>query len=286
MVCSIPSMRQHTKHTIQVPLVFILCVLAFLLGKYSVSPFNTFASASIPPTQTLGEDTLSFCTLPEVILHGPRSTKKIALTFDADMTYGMDTMLHSGKVNSYLNTDVINILENTQTKATLFLTGLWIQDYPEETKLLAKNSLFELANHSYSHPTFSGYCYGLPGMAPWTMQQQIMKTQELLLSIAGVHNSYFRFPGGCVSSDAMSFLSSQGMKAVNWDVVGDDGFNTNTQGIIDNVVSHIQNGSIIVLHMNGYPNDPKTSEALPVIISDLKAKGYSFVTLSELLSSE
>jgi len=195
----------------------------------------------------------------------------------------MDQNLRTGIVRSYINQDLINILINTQTKATLFLSGLWIQDYPEETKLLGQNPLFELGNHSFSHPSFEGYCYGLPQLGPLSMEEEVSKTQDLLKSVGGVTSKYFRFPGGCVSEKAMDFLSSKGIQVVHWDVVGEDGFNTNTQEIISNVVDHVQNGSIIVLHMNGYPNDPKTSDALPTIISALRERGYEFVTVSQLL---
>ena len=92
----------------------------------------------------------------EVIIHGSRETNKIALTFDADMTPGMKNLLDSGEVASYYNKGVIDVLTQTQTKATLFLAGMWIETYPEVTKELARSSLFELTSHSYSHPGFDG----------------------------------------------------------------------------------------------------------------------------------
>ena len=246
-------------------------------------PFTKVQGQDLPQ-KTLGEDNLLSCSTTDVITHGPRDKKDIALTFDADMTFDMDHMLHTGEVASYINRDVINTLINTQTPATLFLTGLWIQDYPEDTRLLAQNSLFELGNHSYSHPTFQGDCYGLPTFGTLSMEQEIDTTQQLLKTYTGVNNKYFRFPGGCVSPDAMTYLRSEGIQTVHWDVVGDDGFNEDTDQIIHNVVDRVENGSIIVLHMNGYPNDPKTSDALPVIIKTLKDKGYTFVKISELLN--
>lgn len=235
------------------------------------------------PKKTLGEDSLLTCSTSDVITHGSRDKKDIALTFDADMTYEMDHLLHTGEVTSYINHDLINTLINTQTPATLFLTGLWMQDYPEDTRLLAQNPLFQLGNHSYSHPTFEGYCYGLPQLGTLSMEQEIDVTQQLLKTYTGIDNKYFRFPGGCVSPEAMNYLRSEGIQTVHWDVVGDDGFNEDTDSIIANVLDRVQNGSIIVLHMNGYPNDPKTSEALPVIIKTLKERGYTFVKISDLL---
>jgi peptidoglycan/xylan/chitin deacetylase (PgdA/CDA1 family) len=78
-------------------------------------------------------------------------------------------------------------------------------------------------------------------------------------------------------------IRQAGLTVVHWDVVGEDGFNLNTQEIVTNVVHNTQNGSIIVLHMNGAPTAPKTGDALPEIISQLQAKGFTFVKVSEML---
>lgn len=274
---------EKTKQSFPLLLIFTtfsVIALGFLVG---LVPTNKVEGDNTTVEKSLGEDTVTACTVTDVITHGPKDQKEIALTFDADMTFGMDRNLHTGVVSSYINRDLINILINTQTPATLFLTGLWIQDYPEDTKLLASNPLFELANHSYSHPTFEGDCYGLPTLGPLSMEEEIDLTQQLLKEYTGVDNTYFRFPGGCVSPEAVEYLKSKGMQVVHWDTVGDDGFNDDTDAIIHNVLDHVQNGSIIVMHMNGYPNDPKTSEALPTIISTLKDRGYTFVKVSELL---
>lgn len=259
--------------------IFFIVIVEIALLFLPVTPVH----GQDLPKKTLGEDSLLTCSTSDVITYGSRNKKEIALTFDADMTYSMDQKLHAGEVASYINRDVINTLINTQTPATMFLTGLWIEDYPEDTRLLAQNQLFELGNHSYSHPSFQGDCYGLPTLGTLSMEQEIDVTQQLLKTYTGIDNKYFRFPGGCVSSEATNYLRSEGIQTVHWDVVGDDGFNEDTDQIIHNVVDRVQNGSIIVLHMNGYPNDPKTSEALPTIISTLKDRGYTFVKVSDLL---
>ena len=220
----------------------------------------------------------------DIVFHGPRNTKEVALTFDADMTPWMKQQLTSGAVQSYYNQELIDYLNQTQTKATLFLTGMWIELYTQEAKLLATDSLFELGSHSYSHPSFAGTCYGLAQITEDEKQPEIAKTQQLLFDLTGKQNTLFRFPGGCYDQDALTLMQKNGLQPIQWDVVGDDGFNNNTQAIVDNVLNNVQNGSIIVMHMNGYPNDPKTSEALPIIISTLKERGYTFVKVSELLN--
>lgn len=266
---------------ISILIVFLIAAVGFVSLYHPKSYATTINDVS---AKSLGEDTAVSCNQSNVITHGSRTNKKIALTFDADMTFWMDSQLKSRAVKSYIDRQLISLLEATKTPATFFLTGLWVEDYPLDTENLAHNALFELANHSYSHPSFSGYCYGLPQLGELSMQQEIDKTQQLLKNYTGADNKYFRFPGGCVSTDAMNYLSSKGMQVVHWDVVGDDGFNDNTKTIVHNVIDHVQNGSIIVMHMNGYPNDPSTADALPIIVAELKTKGYEFVKVSELLT--
>ncbi len=62
-----------------------------------------------------------------------------------------------------------------------------------------------------------------------------------------------------------------------------DGFQKDKNKIVRNVVSKVKPGSIVVLHMMGGPNAPKTAEALSIIIEKLKDKGYQFVKVSDLL---
>ena len=111
------------------------------------------------------------------------------------------------------------------------------------------------------------------------------KTQKLLKGILGYDNKLFRFPGGCYSEKDLDIVSSTGQVAIHWDVAGQDGFNTNTTAIVSNVVDNVKNGSIIVLHMNGYPNEPATATAIQLIISALNQQNYEFVTVSELIGT-
>ncbi len=219
-----------------------------------------------------------------IVFHGDRVKKRIALTFDADMTSEMVKDLKDGKVESYYDNGLIDLLNNTQTKATLFLSGMWIEEYRDVALNLSQNSLFELANHSYSHPGFDGDCYGLRPVRDEDKIPEIVKTQMLLKELTGAENKLFRFPGGCYSQPDLETTKKIGVIPIQWDVAGKDGFNEDMISIVANVVSNVKNGSIIVLHMNGYPNEPETANALPFIISTLRENGYEFVTVSELLS--
>lgn len=219
----------------------------------------------------------------KIVFKGPNTQKKVALTFDADMTSQMKIDLNSGHIASYYDKELINTLRVTGTKATLFLSGMWIESYADVARSLARNNLFELANHTYSHPAFEGQCYGLTHVRDSQKIAELQKTQKLLKDITGFDNKLFRFPGGCYSKIDLNTVKKTGQVAIQWDVAGRDGFNSDVANIVTNVVDNVKNGSIIVLHMNGYPNEPATAKALPLIISTLREKGYEFVTVSELL---
>jgi len=218
-----------------------------------------------------------------VIFHGPRNKKQIALTFDAEMTDGMRAALLSGSVKSSYDKRIIDTLISTNTKATLFLTGMWIELYPDVVKQLSQNPLFELGSHSYTDSSYSGFCYGLRQLPNTLKIEDIGATEKLLREHAGIDNRLFRFPGGCYTPDDVKLANDANDTVVHWDVVGADGFNTSANQIIKNVVDNVQNGSIIILHMNGFPTAPKTGDALPEIIKQLKAKGFEFVKINELL---
>jgi len=215
--------------------------------------------------------------------HAATSQKIVALTFDADMTPGMLRELKSGKVASWYNEKVIEALRQQQVPATLFLTGLWIEAYPAATKQLAADPLFELSNHSYSHGAFHSPCYSLFPIPESKQAGEVRKTDDLLSKYATSYKKYFRFPGLCSDAAAVKRVEDQGYTVIGGDVDGADAFEKSPKWVAANVVSRVRPGSIVVLHMHGGPDAPATANALPDIIAKLRADGYTFVKVSDLL---
>ncbi len=215
--------------------------------------------------------------------HAATSEKIVALTFDADMTPGMLRELKSGKVSSWYNEKVIAALRQQQAPATLFLTGLWIETYPDATKQLAADPLFELGNHSYSHGAFHSPCYSLFPIPESKQAAEVQKTDDLLKQYAVSYKRYFRFPGLCSDAQAMKTVEGQGYTVIGGDVDGADAFEKSPKWVASDVVSHVRPGSIVVLHMHGGPNAPATAAALPEIVTKLRSEGYTFVKVSDLL---
>jgi peptidoglycan-N-acetylglucosamine deacetylase len=221
--------------------------------------------------------------LPASFDHAATSEKIVALTFDADMTPGMLRELRSKQVASWYNEKVIETLKQEHVPATLFMTGLWIEAYGAATKELSADPLFELGNHSYSHGAFHSPCYRLFPIPESKQAAEVQKTDELLTKNASSHVKYFRFPGLCSDAQAVKTVEDQGYTVIGGDVDGGDGFEKYARPIVSNVVAHVRPGSIVVLHMHGGPNAPETAVALAEIIKALRAEGYSFVKVSDLL---
>jgi hypothetical protein len=89
-----------------------------------------------------------------------------------------------------------------------------------------------------------------------------------------------RFPFGACSQESLQTSNELGLSAVQWDVVSGDPAIT-VQA--DKIVSETKPGSIVIFHANGRGRG--TAAAMPRIIDDLRAKGFEFVTVSELLAA-
>jgi peptidoglycan-N-acetylglucosamine deacetylase len=260
----------------------------------SITPPSTPASPVTPtrqPTKTPGN--LPSATarpgesheanLMPVIQHGPRSKKWVALTFDADLTALMRKRLQRGKVKSYYNEALITKLRHEHVPATLFLTGMWMEQYPDRVRELAADPLFELGTHTYDHRGFTKHCYTLGTVPREDMLDDVRRAITMLDQLDNHATRWFRFPGGCYDGAALHELAPAGLTAVGLDVPGADGFAKSSKPIVKQVLTHVQNGSIVVLHMHGGDNAPYTDEAITPIIAGLRSRGFRFVTVTQLM---
>ena len=132
-------------------------------------------------------------------------------------------------------------------------------------------------------PGFTTSCFGLPLVPTWGKSGELEKSQKVISEITGIIPKYFRFPGGCHSSDDVNLVNKFGLTVVGWDDASGDPFNNNLKGIIANLKKHTQNGSILVFHLQGNRNAPQSASALAIIIPYLRDKGFQFVKISDLL---
>lgn len=224
--------------------------------------------------------------LPVVVEAGPRDSRRVALTFDADMTPLMLRRLDTGEVASYYNDALIAELRRLRVPATLFLTGLWMQRYPDVTRELAADPLFELGTHTWQHRVFTADCYGLAQVPMSEMLEEVTRAQRLLADLAGSRaTALFRFPGGCYDQAALRAIAPSEVTVIQFDVAGGDGFQDQPDPIVRTVVDAVRSGSIVVLHMNGGNTSPRTADAIGPIVDQLRAQGYVLTTVTGLFSS-
>lgn len=267
-------------------LLFFLLLAASLLLLTTVLSYKDFTYPELHRSQPSPKKFVQSQNVPvkpEVIEHGLRDKKQVALTFDADMTPAMLFLLKKGIIKSWYNQKIKQVLDKENVKATIFLGGLWSKTYPEESYSLASDPLIEIGNHSYNHHAFKKGCFELGVIDDAADKNEVETAQFAIFKATGKWPKYFRFPGGCFEKIDVETITRIGLKIVHWDVVAGDGFNQNTYSIASNVLNNVQNGSIIVFHIHDGPYAPKTADALIKIIPELKKRGFQFVTISELL---
>ncbi|MFD8302140.1 polysaccharide deacetylase family protein [Streptomyces sp. NPDC059690] len=243
------------------------------------APTATGAAPSRPPTLAPGPTGLT-----PVFKNGPRTDgRTVALTFDADMT--ADEGARAARGERFDNPQLIATLRALRVPATVFMTGRWADEYPLQARSIGRDPLFEIANHSYSHYAFTGDCYGLPTVSEDRMRSDVERAYAAFRR-AGVTDAmpYFRFPGGCYDRAALKALTPTGVTAVQWDVVSGDAFATDSDAVARQVLQGVRPGSVVVMHCTRSAA-PATERAVRTIVPELRAKGYRFVKVSELIRS-
>lgn len=248
-----------------------------------------------PPTRPLPSSSARTPTLAPgpagltpVFEHGPRTGgtkdgKPVALTFDADMTADQGPRAASGE--RFDNPGLITALRELKVPATVFMTGRWAEEYPDEARSIGRDPRFEIANHSYSHYAYTDDCYGLPTVPKERMRPDLERAYTAFEK-AGVPNPmpYFRFPGGCYDKTALEELSATGVTAVQWDVVSGDAFATDADAVTRQVLDGARPGSVVVMHCTRSAA-PVTEEVVRSVVPELRRRGYRFVKVSELVGA-
>ncbi|MGE5156044.1 MAG: polysaccharide deacetylase family protein [Betaproteobacteria bacterium] len=265
------------------------CAILLATGCSS-APLATWRAAGAPTSTPPGPivTPLPGFTLsdpPPVFDHGPRTGNHVALTFDSNMTVSMRLKLARHEAESYANVKVLDILERQHVPATFFLTGMWVEQYPDVTRRIAANPDFELANHTYSDRAYTSNCYSQPVMPAADMATDILHTFDLIRPYGGHQTNYFRFPGLCSSRAALAAIASTHVTVIRGDVVSGDPFATAVAPIVHAVLTRVRSGSIVIMHITR-DNARLTDQALPPILAGLRERGLVPVRLSELLAGQ
>ncbi len=218
----------------------------------------------------------------------PPGQNLIALTFD------MCEQPH--EVAGYQG-DLVDFLRDQNVKATFFMGGKWMLTHPARAHQIMADPLFEPANHAWEHRNLR-LLVGTSALddeiiKPQLAYRQLREQLKQRMCLArdgsmpaykrsGENLSLFRFPFGACNPKSLEAVEALGLRAIQWDVSSADPWIGQTPDkMVQDVVSHVKPGSIILFHANGRGHH--TGKALPAIVEALRSKGYKFVTVTELL---
>lgn len=178
---------------------------------------------------------------------------------------------------------VLKTLKQKDVPATFFVIGSLLEKHPELGKKIVSEG-HQIGNHSYSHKRFllKSQSY---------IDKEIQTTNTLIRQTGYESEIFFRPPNGKKLIGLPWYLSQHNIRTIMWDVEPDTYVPSNLQGtartdyIVHFAIEHTTPGSIILLHPFCQSCD-SDREAIGDIIDGLKAEGYTFVTVSQLLSHE
>ena len=191
--------------------------------------------------------------------HGDTSQPRMSLTINID--WGQEQV-----------PKMLKILKEKDVKATFFITGKWAKKFPDLVKEIY-DAGHEIGNHGFSHTHPNQ-------LSRDQFNQHIKKNEEILYNIIGVRTNLYAPPYGEWNKSVVNCTDQLGYKLIMWSADTIDWQRPDPNVIVNRVTRKASNGGIVLMH----PIE-QTVRALPTMIDHLRTKGYTLVTVSELLNS-
>ena len=203
-----------------------------------------------------------------MLYRGDPSRRVIALTFDAGADAGYTL-------------DILRVLREQGVRASFGITGLWAEANRDALLAIAADG-HELINHTYSHRSFTGRSTRTP---PLTFEERSLELSRAETTVYRLTSRstlpYFRPPFGDIDESVRADAGALGYSTiVMWtiDTLGWDG--ATREQIVARTMELAAPGAILIMHVG---SDSQDAFAVEEIIGRLRADGYGFVTISELI---
>jgi peptidoglycan/xylan/chitin deacetylase (PgdA/CDA1 family) len=171
-----------------------------------------------------------------------------------------------------LTPKLLDILAAHHIKATFFVLGEMVAEHPEILARAAREG-HEIASHSWSHPN-------LAKMSQESVRSQLQRTDDVIKNAIGSRPTLFRPPYGSITEHEKKWIHDQfGYDIILWDVDPLDWKRPGPAVVRNRILKETRPGSIVLSH----DIHPGTIEAMSSTFDELQAKGFKFVTVSELL---
>jgi peptidoglycan/xylan/chitin deacetylase (PgdA/CDA1 family) len=170
---------------------------------------------------------------------------------------------------------LLNILAQRNIKATFYVVGQLVKEHPQIIRrILAEGH--EVANHTMTHPT-------LTRISDERIRRELGETHKAVVDIAGYHMRTFRPPGGATNARLKEWFHKEyGYSTILWTVDPQDWKRPGVSVVTSRLVNGARPGAILLCHDLHAP----TIDAMPGTLDQLLAKGFKFVTVSQLLNME
>ncbi len=164
---------------------------------------------------------------------------------------------------------ILRVLKDNNVKATFFMVGQEVSRRPQVAReVLAQGHA--IGNHSWDHPS-----------RPRDPIMQVQKTNEQIKKVIGYTPTIFRPPYGILAGMAHE-AEREGDPVFLWSADSVDWSRPGVEKIVSRILNQARPGGISLMH-DGGGNRSQSVAALPLIIQGLKARGYTLVTIPELL---
>lgn len=172
-----------------------------------------------------------------------------------------------------LTPKLLDILRHQGVRATFYVIGRNVEAYPEVARRIVSEG-HEIANHTWSHPS-------LPSLGAARLQKEMASTTEVIQRVTGRRPTNMRPPYGAINDRVRTAIyRDHGLDVIMWSVDPLDWKRPGAEVVRQRLVEGAKPGGILLAH----DIHPGTIEAIPGTIADLKAKGYGFATVSQLLA--
>jgi peptidoglycan/xylan/chitin deacetylase (PgdA/CDA1 family) len=233
----------------------------------------SYAAVAVPAMVLLA--LLLFLESPDRQVFGPVLAKAASARPVVALTFDDGPSTHTA--------EVLDILARYHVKATFFLIGRNVERYPELARRIVAEG-HAVGNHTYTHPIWAA----IEGSQH--VQRELDNCEKAIELATGIHATIFRPPHGWRSPWMIRQARREGYTVITWSVSPDDWRRPAPQVITERVLQGVKPGAIILLHdgleMRGAPPVQNTVAALPAIIEGLRARGYEFVTVPELIQKK